>query len=339
MPYKVFILALLLSFVTCCTPKVNKVAEIPQPSSEKQDIVIAFGSCNDQGKDQPLWDDILAEKPDVWIWLGDNIYGDTEDVEKLRAMYAMQKAVPEYRKLVGQTQVIGTWDDHDYGINNIGKEWGAKDTHQQALLDFLDVAEDDIRRTRNGVYTSYDIEQKGINIKIFLLDARYFRDEHAFENGEIVPKESGTILGEDQWAWLGEELSKSTADVHIFASGIQVIPEEHRFEKWANFPNERTKLFDLIKTNDISHPIFISGDRHIGEISTLNYQNITLSEITSSSLTHGWSKRRPEDNKHRAGEIVYEINYGTLHINPNNLSIKATIKTNDALVKSSYQIH
>ncbi len=332
------LLVLFLS-LTNCTPKLKKTAVLPLSKPESKDIVIAFGSCNDQDKKQPLWDEIIAEQPDVWVWLGDNIYGDTDDVDKLRAMYAMQKAQPAYATLCQQTNIIGTWDDHDYGINNIGKEWGAKDTHQQALLDFLDVPADDVRRTRNGVYTSYNIEQKGIKIKIFLLDARYFRDEHAFEDGEIVPRSTGTILGEKQWNWLQEELESSMADVHIFASGIQVIPEEHRFEKWANFPRERDKLFDLIKTYNTKQPIFISGDRHIGEISTLDHKGKQLTEITSSSLTHGWSKRRPEANKHRHGEIVYEINYGVLRINPENLNIQAAIKTQDALVKSSIQIH
>lgn len=42
-------------------------------------------------------------------------------------------------------QVIGTWDDHDYGLNDAGKEFSGKDATQRLLLDFLDEPEDSAR--------------------------------------------------------------------------------------------------------------------------------------------------------------------------------------------------
>ncbi|MFN3229321.1 MAG: hypothetical protein ACK41P_05650, partial [Asticcacaulis sp.] len=41
---------------------------------------IAFGSCAKQSKDQPIWDAIAAQKPDLMLMLGDNVYLDTRDV-------------------------------------------------------------------------------------------------------------------------------------------------------------------------------------------------------------------------------------------------------------------
>ncbi|RLN90672.1 hypothetical protein BBJ28_00015396 [Nothophytophthora sp. Chile5] len=33
---------------------------------------IAFGSCNDQSFPQPMWKNIAAHEPELWLWMGDN---------------------------------------------------------------------------------------------------------------------------------------------------------------------------------------------------------------------------------------------------------------------------
>ncbi|MFP4293896.1 MAG: alkaline phosphatase family protein, partial [Cyclobacteriaceae bacterium] len=71
---------------------------------------IAFGSCNRQDEPQPMWKPIMANNPDLWIWLGDNIYGDTDDMQAMKAMYAEQKAQPDYEQFFQTVPVIGTWD-------------------------------------------------------------------------------------------------------------------------------------------------------------------------------------------------------------------------------------
>ena len=81
---------------------------------------VAFGSCNRTEVENLFWDDILALKPDLWIWGGDNIYADTDDMEKMREMYRAQRNIPAYRALTSAVPVIGTWDDHDYGLNDGG---------------------------------------------------------------------------------------------------------------------------------------------------------------------------------------------------------------------------
>ena len=42
---------------------------------------IAFGSCSKEYKPQPLWKPILADKPDLWVWLGDIVYGDANEID------------------------------------------------------------------------------------------------------------------------------------------------------------------------------------------------------------------------------------------------------------------
>lgn len=325
----------LMTATSCNRPK-HTEAKQASHSSTSECYTMAFGSCSHQDKTQQLWKEIIAEKPQVWIWLGDNIYGDSRDIKVLNKKYAKQKANAEYQQLIKNTHVTGTWDDHDYGENNAGKEYPLKKKSQHALLDFLDVPSDDIRRNREGVYTKETFTYSGKTIDLYLLDARYFRDKQIVKYGIHEPNLEGTILGQAQWQWLEDELKNTKADVSIFASGIQVIPEEHRFEKWANFPNDRQKLFDLLTKYDVKNPIVISGDRHIGEISKIKLANGCLYEITSSSLTHSWNSKTKEPNKHRMGNIVYNVNYGILNICPQDKQlIHCYIKTNDQVIKES----
>ena len=36
-----------------------------------------------------------------------------------------------------QTKIIGTWDDHDYGLNNGGSDFKRKDEYREMFLDFI----------------------------------------------------------------------------------------------------------------------------------------------------------------------------------------------------------
>lgn len=322
----------MLCGIVACKQKNVQVPKSEYLIAQDYQIRLAFGSCSHQDRKQILWDNILREAPDMWIWLGDNIYGDTDDMSIMRRKYNKQKSNPQYQKLIKQTQVEGIWDDHDYGVNDGGKNFSAKSGSQKELLDFLDVPETDPRRSRPGTYYAKELSKDGIDIKLIFLDTRYFRDDPIKSGKTYKPNITGSVLGATQWAWLEKELQQSDADVNIIASSIQVIPKEHRFEKWANFPNERTRLFDLIYKYETQNPIIISGDRHIGEISHIDWKGKKIYDITSSSLTHGWSNRRKEVNQHRIKGIVYDENYGIIEIDKegNMLEISTRLMGNDS---------
>ncbi len=287
-------------------------ASFAQDSSEKEISRIAFGSCARESLEQPIWKTVLQAEPQVWIWLGDNVYGDTEDSNILAAKYAALKAKPGYTALREICEVVGTWDDHDFGVNNGGKEYAAKGMSQQALLDFLDTPKDSSRRKQEGVYWSHTYGQGDRQVKIILLDCRYHRDDPSDSNGDI--------LGKAQWAWLEQQLRGSQARLNIVASGIQVIPEDHRYEKWAQFPKARKRLFDLIRDSRAKGVVFLSGDRHIAEISRVNLEGLSygLYDVTSSSLTHSWTSFPGELNRHRVGEVFSENNFGLIEVDWNN---------------------
>ncbi len=53
---------------------------------------VAFGSCPKYQDDriQPIWPVISSFEPDLFLWIGDNIYGDTLDPDILREEYRRQ---------------------------------------------------------------------------------------------------------------------------------------------------------------------------------------------------------------------------------------------------------
>jgi alkaline phosphatase D len=282
----------------------------------KETLTLAFGSCNRQNLEQPLWQPIIDHNPDLFMFLGDNIYGDTDDMQVLKEKYQIQKDQSDYKKLRNQMPVVGVWDDHDYGRNDAGKEYQYREESQQLFLDFFDVSQEDARRNREGVYSSYDLKWKSHTIRLILLDARYHRDELKRKNRVYQKNENGTILGDAQWDWLENELSDEEVSLYIIACGIQFIPKDHDYEKWANFPQERQKLFDLIQKKQPKGALLLSGDRHIAEISRLQVEGLDypLIDVTSSGLTHVWENAPQEPNQYRIGKLVNKLNYGLLKI-------------------------
>ena len=285
---------------------------------------IAFGSCNSQDKLQPLWSSIQKENPDLWIWTGDNIYADTEDPDVFREKYDRQLAKADYLSLVKSVPFLtGIWDDHDYGLNDGGSEYPAKQLAKQEMYRFLAVPENDPSRSRDGVYRSYDYGPPEQRVRVILLDTRWFRDSLERTQGSdatYITNPDGTVLGADQWRWLEQQLSDPEPDVTVLVSSIQVVASEHRFEKWANFPNEQSRLYRLLAKTKPANLFIISGDRHAAEISTQKIKGWekSLVDVTSSGLTNTWSQPFSEVNSRALGPKVIVNNYGLIQIDWNN---------------------
>ncbi|MBD0260507.1 MAG: alkaline phosphatase family protein [Cytophagales bacterium] len=289
---------------------------------------IAFGSCNRENKEQPLWPVIVGNRPQLWIWLGDNIYGDTQNMDTLQAKYYRQRSNPGYQLLAVSTPIIGIWDDHDYGVNDGGKEYPQKKQSQQLMLDFLGEPKNSPRRKQAGAYASYTYGPAGKRVKVILLDARYFRDPLKKEGKANVPDPAGKILGEVQWQWLEKELRGSPADVHLIGSGIQILPDEHPYEKWANFPRERQRLFNLLAATGARGVVLLSGDRHIAEIMKHQPDGVRypVYEITASGLTHSSTQNTGEPNRYRVGKLVNVLNFGLIRIDWENRRLQLQVR-------------
>lgn len=290
---------------------------VPDSNTVLQRIV--FGSCSNQRLDQSYWKIIDSKKPDLWIWMGDAIYSDTENMSEHKKEYVSFKSNKYYQDFIKKNAVIGTWDDHDYGVNDGGRSYSQKEKSKDLFLDFLDVPQNANVRNHKGVYTSY-VFGKGVQtVKIYLLDNRTFKDDLQTDNNSnnrYLNNENGTILGEEQWNWLENEIKNSTASINIFVSGLQIIPDDHPYEKWGNFPKERQRFLDLLEKYKMKNPLILSGDRHFAELSEYTYKDFSenVTELTSSGLTHSYSGVK-EQNAYRLGELWDEKNFAMLKIN------------------------
>lgn len=288
--------------------------------NSQNDFKIAFGSCNKASLENVFWDDVLALNPNLWIWGGDNIYADTENMAEMQSAYKAQLNQKGYRSIIKNIKVLGTWDDHDYGKNDAGTEFRKKKESQQLFLNFFNVRKTDPRRKRKGVYHSEKFTTEKGSVKVILLDTRYHRTaltrDKNIKGKKYIPRKfnEGTILGKEQWKWLAEQLNESDADFNIIVSSIQVLSSQHKFEKWANFPHETRKLFQLIKTSKAKNAIILSGDRHISEFSKDNIDGVSypIIDFTSSGLTHAYRDFKSEQNDKRVGNVVFTESFGVL---------------------------
>lgn len=286
---------------------------------------IAFGSCSNQEKPQPILRTVVSERPDLFIYLGDNIYGDTQDMNELRAKYAMLGAKPEFQALRRNVPLLSIWDDHDYGENDAGKEYPMKEPSREIFFDFWSVPPSSPRRRHTGIYGAHRFEKGGRILQIILLDTRTFRDplkknpdplppNYAFKNSyQPDPDSSKTLLGSEQWDWLEARL-REPADVRIIATSIQFGHEYNGWESWTNLPSEQERMISLIRKTRANGVLFISGDVHWAEISARPVPGgYPLYDVTASGLTEDWDTIEP--NRYRVGGAVRENHFGLIEIN------------------------
>ncbi len=299
----------------------------------KNEFVLSFGSCNNQNIKNNLWQPILRHNPDLFIWGGDIIYSDTEDMKFMSENYSKMKNDPSYVDFKNQVPILGTWDDHDYGLNDGGENYSQKDSVQQIFLDFFDVPTDDHRREQKGIYFSEEFKVNDSLIKIIILDTRFFRSDLSKDpTGEkrYIPNNSGeiTMLGQEQWKWLERELTNSKAQFNVIMSSIQFLSYEHGFESWGTMPKEVHKMENILVKSKARGLVFLSGDRHIAEISKKDVKglNFPLIDITSSGMTHSYDSFKGEPNAYRFADVVSQKNFGILRFDFDKNTVKMEIR-------------
>jgi alkaline phosphatase D len=300
-------------------------------------IKIAFGSCAKQWLDQPIWNAVLESRPDVFLFLGDAIYGDYDgekafvpNKQTLLRDWGRLGAQPGYRALREQVPVMATWDNHDYGKHDGGAEFAFKETSKRLFLDFFGEPTDSERRTTPGIYDARIVGPVGRRVQIILLDTRYFKGPYLKDNrskaeknaaglvgsmGNYVPNEDPdvSLLGEAQWQWLERQLLMP-AEVRLIASSTQVVNDEKNMDEWGNYPLERRRLFDLIESTGASGVLLLSGNVHYTEISRLERSTYPLVDFTSSGMTHTNEHYAGAENRYRVAGPSARKNFGLIEI-------------------------
>lgn len=287
------------------------------------DFTIALGSCSyisEEALDRPgkpygsnysIFESIAKKNPDIMLWGGDNVYlreADWDSKSGIYHRYTHSRALKEMQPLLASTQNIAIWDDHDFGPDDSDRSFYNKYTTQQAFKDFwanksygMDAEQ------KEGIFSSYNWS----DAELFLLDNRFFKSPNKRLTGEK------TMLGSAQIQWLIDALTYSKASFKIIVIGGQVLNTEAVFENYENYKSEKDFLLSEILANQIKGVVFISGDRHFTELSTLKRPNTyPLYDWTVSPLTsgHGNVERiTKEPNTNRVpGSLFAQHVFGTL---------------------------
>jgi alkaline phosphatase D len=295
---------------------------------------IAFGSCAKQWQHQPIWDTVIAAQPDLFLFLGDAIYADTDGKTawnvsegQLRGEWNRLADKPEFQRVRKQIPIMATWDNHDYGTHDGGVEFPLKEQSQAIFLDFFGEPAESKRRKTTGIYDAKIFGPQGRRVQIILLDTRFFKDRYkkdpttkserlkSSKVGGYLPNDDPkkTLLGDEQWRWLKHQLKKP-ADVRLIASSIQIIPDKKGMDEWGNFPRERKKLFDLIGSTGAKGVILLTGNVHFAELSKSKTAGYPFFELTSSGMTHVNEVYARATNEYRIAGPFIDHNVGLVEI-------------------------
>ena len=306
---------------------------------------IAFGSCMHQGKPQPIWDAVLDWRPDLFLFLGDNVYGDVSSpmCRELQDAYALAERIPGLATVREHVPHLATWDDHDYGGDDAGggAPWQAR--AQALFCDYWRLPADDPRRHRAGVFGAATFGTAAMRVQVVLLDTRSFRsawrptdqpDAPGRQNYLADDDPGKTMLGAAQWAWLQARLAEP-ADLRIIGSSIQVLSDAHGFERWGLFPAERRRLARMLSAPGVGDVLLLSGDRHFGAM----YRRTDLCaqpllEVTSSGINMVYAKvtAQREPDRDRLHAPYAAENFGTIELDPASPAMRLAVRGMDGRV-------
>ena len=301
--------------------------------STQEILTLGFGSCLHQDRSMAILKTIEKKELDLFMFIGDNVYGDQKDgeLDKLIRTYKQQ-----YNNLENFLKNVNTefiWDDHDFGLNDGGSDYRYKDRAKELFLETWKIPSQDPRRLRDGLYFDKMIEKNGLKVHLIFLDNRTFKsewkltDEFNKEGKERYVKDfdpDKTLLGKKQWQWLKEKLNEDS-DIKIILSSLQILSLGHGWESWDKLPLERERLFNLIDESNVSNLFILSGDRHRGGFYRYKTDdNNDIYEFTSSSLNLPIPFNTEEKGPLRIGSTYRKANFGVVRIFENKVVMELT---------------
>ena len=279
------------------------------------------------GGDSSIFESMAKEKSAFMVWLGDEWY--TREVDYYSdwgLWYRAQhdRSMPELQNFLKAMPHYAMWDDHDYGPNDIGKNFILKNTSREIWKKYW--CNPSYGENEQGIYTTLSWG----DADVFLTDDRWWRSADEMKDSvDGKPNAEKVMLGEQQMKWLKNALLYSNATFKIIAVGSQVLNPVSPYEAWRKFPAEYNELMSFLTDNNINGVIFLSGDRHHSEIIKVNRSgsyplyDITVSPLTSGTHKFGGSER---DNPYRVLGIDEKQNYGRFSFTGKRNERKLTVE-------------
>lgn len=267
------------------------------------------------GGDSSIFLTMSKEKAAFMLWLGDNWYtreADYYDEWGLWKRASHDRSSQVLQPLLKSTSHIAIWDDHDYGPNDMGKQYILKETSRDVFKNYW-------------LNTSYGMEEKGIytmwsygDVDVFMMDDRWWRSaDNLVDSIDGLPNSEKRMWGVEQLQWLKQSLLSSRATFKIIANGSQILNPVSPYDKLADFPYEYNELMDFLIHQKINGVLFLSGDRHHSEIIKVEradaypLYDITVSPLTSGTHLFGGSEK---NNPYRVLGIDQKQNFGKISI-------------------------
>ena len=191
--------------------------------------------------------------------------------------------------------------------------WTAIETAQPQLFLLLDdaVATNSLVTTNRWIRP---LQENGNESRLFGPPGEQVQIIQLRTQANRDPTGPNTLLNGDQWLWFREQLRKP-ALIRIVASDIPVVSEDHQGKKWADWPRERTMLFDMINDTEADGILFISGNRFQAELSVFR-DNVPylIYDLTSSPLNTPEPESTTEINRYGISDVVRDNNFGLIMI-------------------------
>jgi alkaline phosphatase D len=330
--------------------RIGSISPVPPwrtPDATKALQRIAFGSCLDQKKPQPIWADILKDKPDLFLMVGDNVYGDARlpEMTGLFDAYERQAKQPELAAARAAMPFLAIWDDHDYGRNDGGTTFEGKRLAADAFHAFWQKPREPGRT--DAIYYSRIVGPPGKRVQMIFLDTRFDRSDLTKKAADFAhwghygpdPDPAKQMLSPEQWTWLEQQL-REPAEIRLLVSSIQVLAEGHGWERWGNFSRERERLLKVITDTKVNGIVMLSGDRHHAAIYAQPAERYPLVEITSSALNISYGLGSSKDARlpPLASDIYSGENYGMIDIDWEGRQLELSIRGFGSETKLSRRI-
>ena len=285
--------------------------------------------------DTSIFYSMSKSKASFMIWLGDNWYLDKDESKTVGGLWkkaVSQRNAPSLQRISQNMTEYAIWDDHDFGDNDSYKSFPLKNMSRNIFINMWKF-NPSYGLYNDGIYTSFHYK----NVLFVLLDDRWWRDRDKKRSnvGNVLPFMKGKpnpnkkMLGDQQMAWLKKTLASDNSDFKIIVNGSQMLNPISKKDCFVHFPVEYNELLQFIDTQKIKGVLFLSGDRHFGEITQLKRaNNYPLYDITTSSLTAQSDKPKGKEinNPNRVlGSLTLVHNFATFSFDENESNRKLTI--------------
>jgi alkaline phosphatase D len=224
----------------------------PVAAGKSSRFKLAVSSCMDAGVNpvQSAWYLLLAEKPDLQLLLGDNVYANTTDRELLWRKHRQQRRVIEFAAVLRNVPTYAMWDDHDYGPNDSD---GTQPGKENSLVAFKELWANPAAGTDDTPGAFYRFGWG--DVEFFMLDGRYHRSPDKAPNDD-----KKRMLGDAQFKWLASALRESQAKFKVLGSGSTLMVSLD--DGWRVYDFDRKRLYQTIMGQKIPGVLYLSGDIH-----------------------------------------------------------------------------